>query len=270
VLWAARLPRRRAENHKYDFGHAVIVGGEVMTGATRLAARAALRVGAGLVSLLCPPVAFPVYAQASPSIITLPMGTPNEFRDYLGDRRRNAVLIGPGSGIGAATRKQVETALGVGKAMVIDADALTSFADRPGYLFQGVTDRCVLTPHEGEFARLFPDLPGDKLARVRAAAQLSGAVVLLKGADTVIAAPEGRVAINGNAPPDLATAGSGDVLAGIIVGLLAQGLEAFEAAAAGAWLHGAAGSVAGRGLIAEDLPEALPKAFRQLPRNESQ
>lgn len=261
-LWAARLPRRRPESHKYDFGHVVIVGGEVMTGAARLAARAALRAGAGLVSLVCPPAALPVYAQASPSVITLPMGTQTEFRELMKDPRRNAVLIGPGGGIGDATRKQVEAALGAGKAMVIDADALTSFADRPGDLVLSVTGRCVLTPHEGEFARLFPDLAGGKLARARAAAHLSGAVVLLKGADTVIAAPDGRVVINGNAPPDLATAGSGDVLAGIIVGLLAQGLEAFQAAAAAAWLHGAAGAVVGRGLIAEDLPEALPAVFR--------
>lgn len=266
ALWGTHLPRRRPESHKYDFGHAVIVGGGVMTGAARLAAQAALRVGAGLVSLVCPPAALPIYALASPSVITLPAGTLTEFRDILKDPRRNAVLIGPGGGVGGATRSQVEAALGAGKAMVIDADALTSFADRPGYLFLGITERCVLTPHEGEFARLFQDLTGSKLARVRAAAQLSGAIVLLKGADTVIAAPDGRLVINGNAPADLAVAGSGDVLAGLIVGLLAQGLDAFQAAAAAAWLHGAAGSVVGRGLVAEDLPESLLTVFRHLPR----
>lgn len=266
ALWAARLPRRRPESHKYDFGHALIVGGEVMTGAARLAARAALRVGAGLVSLACPPERLPVYAQASPSIITLPVGTLAEFQELLKDPRKNAVLIGPGGGIGGATRKQIAAALGAGKAMVIDADALTSFADQPDELFQAETERCVLTPHEAEFARLFPDLTGSKLARTRAAARRSGAVVLLKGQDTVIAAPDGRAVVNGNAPPDLATAGSGDVLAGFIVGLLAQGLKAFPAAAAAAWLHGAAGAAVGRGLIAEDLPEVLPKVFRHLPR----
>ncbi|MHA1601338.1 MAG: NAD(P)H-hydrate dehydratase [Alphaproteobacteria bacterium] len=266
ALWVARLPRRLPESHKYDFGHAVIVGGEVMTGAARLAARAALRVGAGLVSLVCPPAVLPVYAQASPSVITLPMETLAEFQDLLKDPRKNAVLIGPGGGIGSTTRKQVAAALGAGKAVAIDADALTSFADRPDELFQAGAGRCVLTPHEGEFARLFPDLTGSKLERARAAAQRSGAVVLLKGQDTVIADPDGRAVINGNAPPDLATAGSGDVLAGFIVGLLAQGLESFPAAAAAAWLHGAAGAALGRGLIAEDLPEVLPKVFRHLPR----
>ena len=269
-LWAARLPWRRPESHKYDFGHAVIVGGEVMTGAARLAARAALRVGAGLVSLACPPAVLPVYAQASPSVITLPLATPTEFRELLGDPRKNAVLVGPGGGIGDATCQHVLAALGAGKAVVIDADALTSFADRPGKLFQAVTDHCVLTPHEGEFARLFPDLAGSKLVRARAAARLSGAVILLKGGDTVIAAPDGRAVINGNAPADLATAGSGDVLAGLIVGLLAQGLGAFLAAAAAAWLQGAAGEVVGRGLIAEDLPEALPTVFRRLSRIQPQ
>ena len=265
-LWAARLPRRWPECHKYDFGHAVIVGGEAMTGAARLAARAALRVGAGLVSLACPPAVLPVYAQASPSIITLPLATQTEFRELLGDARKNAVLIGPGGGIGDATRQHVLAALGAGKAVVVDADGLTSFADRPAALFQAATERCVLTPHEGEFARLFPGLAGSKLVRARAAARLSGAVILLKGADTVIAAPDGRAVINGNAPPDLATAGAGDVLAGLIVGLLAQGLNSFQAAAAAAWLHGAAGEVAGRGLIAEDLPEALPAVFGELSR----
>lgn len=265
-LWAARLPRRQPESHKYDFGHAVIVGGEVMTGAARLAARAALRVGAGLVSLACPPAVLAVYAQASPSIITLPLATLTEFRELLGDPRKNAVLVGPGGGVGGATCEHVTAALGAGKAVVIDADALTSFADRPDELFQAATERCVLTPHEGEFARLFPDLTGNKLARARAAAKLSGAVILLKGGDTVIAAPDGRAVINGNAPPDLATAGTGDVLAGLIVGLLAQGLNSFQGAAAAAWLHGAAGEAVGRGLIAEDLPEALPMVFRKLSR----
>jgi NAD(P)H-hydrate epimerase len=265
ALWAARLPRRRLDSHKYDFGHAVIVGGAAMTGAARLAARAALRVGAGLVSLVCTPATFAVYAQASPSVITVPLDGIDAFRDWLNDPRQTAVLLGPGAGISDATRRHVEVALAAGKAAVLDADALASFADRRSDLFRAIAGRCVLTPHEGEFARLFPGLAGDKLARTRAAAKLSGAVVLLKGADTVIAAPDGRAAINGNAPPHLATAGSGDVLAGLIAGLLAQGLDAFPAACAGAWLHGAAGAAAGRGLIAEDLPEALPMAFRQLP-----
>jgi NAD(P)H-hydrate epimerase len=264
--WVARLPRRQPVSHKYDFGHAVVVGGAGMTGAARLAARSALRAGAGLVSLVCPPAVLPIYAQGSPGVITLPVANLADLQDLLIDPRKNAVLIGPGGGIGSGTREQVAAALGADKAVVLDADALTSFADRPDDLFRAVTGRCVLTPHEGEFARLFPDLTGSKLARARAAAHLSGAVVLLKGADTVIAVPDGRAVINGNAPANLATAGSGDVLSGLIVGLLAQGLAPFQAAAAAAWLHGAAGEAMGRGLIAEDLPEALPRVFRNLPR----
>jgi len=234
ALWAGRLPRRHLGSHKYDFGHAVIVGGAVLTGAARLAARAALRVGAGLVSLACPPATVAVYAQASPSVITLPMASIADFRILLSDPRKNAVLIGPGAGVSAATRRQVEAALGAGKAVVLDADALTCFADRPRELFQALSGRCVLTPHEGEFARLFRG-QGDKLARARAAAAQSGAAILLKGADTVIAAADGRAAINGNAPPTLATAGSGDVLSGFALGLMAQGLPGFDAACAASW-----------------------------------
>jgi NAD(P)H-hydrate epimerase len=265
ALWAAALPRRRADSHKYDFGHAVIVGGATMTGAARLAARAALRIGAGLVTVAGPRAALPVYALAGPSVITAPVATAADLRKLLADPRRNAVLVGPGGGVGEATRQHATLAARAGKAVVVDADALTSFAKQPQALFRRIAGPCVLTPHEGEFARLFPDLTGNKLARARAAAQRSGAVVLLKGADTVVAAPDGRAALNGQAPPHLATAGSGDVLAGMIVGLLAQGLDPFAAACAAAWLHGAAGAAAGRGLIAEDLPEALPVVLRDLP-----
>ena len=263
ALWSARYPWRRPDSHKYHFGHALILGGAVMTGAGRLAARAALRVGAGLVTVACTRETLPIYALA-PSVITAPVATEADYQALLADRRKNAVLLGPGNGVGPQTRGRALAALGAGKAVVLDADALTSFEARPSDLFEAIEGDCVLTPHEGEFGRLFADRDGDKLARARAAAALSGAVVLLKGADSVIAAPDGRAAINANAPPELATAGTGDVLAGLIVGLLAQGMTSFDAACAAAWLHGETGAALGPGLIAEDLPEALPAILRRL------
>jgi hydroxyethylthiazole kinase-like uncharacterized protein yjeF len=191
----------------------------------------------------------------------------------LADRRHNACVIGPGAGVGGQTRDLVLTALGEGRGVVLDADALTSFAGAPADLFDAVKafhdPQVVMTPHEGEFSRLFSELVADhkvrsKLERARLASRASGAVVLLKGADTVIAAPDGRAAITANAPPWLATAGAGDVLSGIIGGLLAQAVPAFEAACMAAWMHGEAGCEAGPGLIAEDLPEALPRVLRRL------
>ncbi len=272
ALWSLRYPWRRPDSHKYHFGHALILGGAVMTGAGRLAARAALRVGAGLVTVACTRETLPIYALSAPSAITAPVETEADYQALLADRRKNAVLLGPGNGVGAQTRGRAlaalgagqAAALGAGKAVVLDADALTSFEARPSDLFEAIEGPCVLTPHEGEFGRLFAGLAGDKLARARAAAALSGAVVLLKGADSVIAAPDGRAAINANAPPELATAGTGDVLAGLIVGLLAQGMTSFDAACAAAWLHGETGAALGPGLIAEDLPEALPGVLRRL------
>ena len=204
-----------------------------------------------------------VYAQTLEAVMTRAIAEPGGFDDLLADGRKNAVLIGPGNGVGEATRKRVLASLGANKACVLDADALTSFENQPSELFNAISSPCVLTPHEGEFARLFAP-EGDKPSRARAAAAESGAVVLLKGADTVIAAPDGRVAINENAPPELATAGAGDVLAGIAVALLAQGMTAFDAAGAAAWLHGEAAARFGPGLIAEDICETLPQALASL------
>jgi NAD(P)H-hydrate epimerase len=206
----------------------------------------------------------PIYALSTPSAIAVPLDGEADYRALLADARKNAVLLGPGNGVGGETRARTLAALAAGKATVVDADALTSFQDRPTNLFEAVSGPCVLTPHEGEFGRLFPDLAGGKLSRARAAAAASGAVVLLKGADSVIAAPDGRAAINANAPAALATAGTGDVLAGLIVGLLAQGMPSFEAACAAAWLHGECGAALGPGLIAEDLSEALPGVLARL------
>jgi hydroxyethylthiazole kinase-like uncharacterized protein yjeF len=261
--WVAAYSRPGLEAHKYTRGHAVVAGGAVMTGAGRLAARAAARIGAGLVTLAAPEAAFAIYAAALTGVIVHPVAGPDDFRALLADQRRNAALIGPGAGVGDETRAKVLAILGAGKQAVLDADALTSFAADPETLFRGISAPCVMTPHAGEFARLF-DPAGSKTERARRAARQSGAVILLKGADTVIAAPDGRVAVNANAPPHLATAGSGDVLAGMVLGLLAQGMEPFAAAAAAVWIHGAAASRFGLGLVAEDLIDAVPPVLAAL------
>lgn len=270
--WSGLFPWPGPESHKYRRGHALIAGGAVMTGAGRLAARAASRAGAGLVTVAAPEPAFPIYAGALTGVIVRPASGTEGFRDLLADPRRNAVLIGPGAGLAPETRDRVLAALAARKRTVLDADALTVFADEPGTLFASIRSDCVMTPHEGEFARLFgraAEISGGKLERARHAARESGAVVLLKGNDTVIAAPDGRAAINETAPPQLATAGSGDVLAGIVVGLLAQGMPAFEAAAAAVWLHADAARRVGAGLVAEDLIELLPAALAVLKNRAS-
>ena len=265
-LWSAALRWPRPGDHKYSRGHAVVAGGGEMTGAARLAARAAMRIGAGMVSVLCPPEASPVYAASLVGPLTVAADGPESFAEYLEDPRRSGALVGPGAGVSEDTREVALRALAVGKPTVLDADALTVFADEPQALFEAIGGTpAVLTPHEGEFARLF-EFVGDKPTRARKAAARSGAVVLLKGADTVVAAPDGRIAINANAPPDLATAGAGDVLAGLALGLLAQGLPPFEAAAAAAWIHGEAATAFGPGLIAEDLPDLVPPVLRELKR----
>jgi NAD(P)H-hydrate epimerase len=263
ALWLDRYPWPRPDGHKYSRGHAVIVGGSRLTGAGRLAARAALRVGAGLVTVAADTAALPIYAADAACVMTAPVDDAGAFAELLSDPRKNAALLGPGNGVSPTTRDRVLATLAAGKACVLDADALSVFADEPVRLFAAIAGPCVLTPHEGEFARLFR-LGGDKLARVRAAAALSHAVVLLKGADTVVAAPDGRTVINANAPPELATAGAGDVLAGLIVGLMAQGVALFDAACAAAWLHGEAATAVGPGLIGDDLPDNLPPVLRRL------
>lgn len=275
MFWAADFPRPNAEGHKYGRGHAIVAGGGALTGAARLAAYGALRSGAGLVSIASPPEAVAIYRSGRPSIMVRDTPDTAAFAAALSDERVRAVLVGPGNGVTPDTRANVLAALDGERACVIDADGISVFADNPDALFERVRARAaetVLTPHEGEFERLFGEASGearendarDRLGRVRAAAALSGAVVLLKGADTVIAAPDGRAAINDNAPPSLATAGSGDVLAGFILGLLAQGMPGFSAACAGVWLHGAAAVSFGPGLIAEDIADCLPRVLKTL------
>jgi NAD(P)H-hydrate epimerase len=210
-----------------------------------------------------PEIALPIYAAALTSIMVQPLAAPDDFDRLLDDRRISALLIGPGAGTGEQTRARVLAMLGSGRPTVLDADALTAFRDDPRSLDRAIVGPCILTPHEGEFRRLF-DSSGDKLTRTRAAARRSGAVVILKGSDTVIAAPDGRAIVNSNAPPTLATAGSGDVLSGIVLGLLANKMDPFLAAAAAVWIHGAAAAAFGPGLMAEDLPDLLPNVLRRL------
>lgn len=261
-LWLRQWPRPGADSHKYRRGHVLVLGGP-MTGAGRLCAEAARRIGAGLVTIACAPDDRLIYASARPGTIVTTVNDGQAYARLATEPRFAALLLGPGAGCSAATRAAVEAALATMKPCVIDADGLSAFADAPQTLFDAIAGPCVLTPHEGEFRRLFA-LDGSKLDRARAAARQSGAVVLLKGADTVVAAPDGRACINTNAPADLATAGSGDVLSGLIAGLLAQGVPAFEAAAAACWVHGNAAARFGAGLLAEDLIDGLPAVLADL------
>jgi hydroxyethylthiazole kinase-like uncharacterized protein yjeF len=276
AIWRDVAPRLSASSHKYTRGAALVVSGPAhRTGAARLAARAALRVGAGLATIASPFDAVAANSAQSTAVMVAPFDGLADFARLLADPRRNAALIGPGAGVGEATRGLVAAALtepsAAPRAIVLDADALTSFAgDAAGLaaLIAREGRATLVTPHEGEFARLFRGRPevldqASKLARARAAAVALGAVVVLKGADTIVAAPDGRAAIGFDLPPTLATAGSGDVLAGLACGLLAQRMPVFEAAAAAVWLHGAAARALGPGLIAEDLIEAAPAALRE-------
>ena len=273
-LWGGQFPLPRPDGHKYSRGHAVVVsGGLSTTGAARLAARGALRAGAGLVTIASPREALAVNAAASLAVMVRPVDGAAELGAFLRDRRRNAVVLGPGGGVGAAMRELVTAVLASEAAAVLDADALTSFADDLAGLVALISNRggraAVMTPHDGEFSRLFKVIDEDanlkgKLEKARLAARSTGAILLFKGPDTVVAAPDGRAVIAENAPPYLATAGAGDVLSGMIGGLLAQGMPAFEAASAAVWLHGQAASAFGPGLIAEDLSEMLPKVYGRL------
>jgi hydroxyethylthiazole kinase-like uncharacterized protein yjeF len=267
-LWRAAFPKPGSNTHKYSRGASLILSGPAhATGAARLAARGALRVGAGLVAVASPDDAVAVNAASLTAIMVRPFSNVFGFEQLLADPRIKSCVVGPGAGIGQTTRSLTIAALGRRCGLVLDADALTSFSDDQEVLFTRLHENCVLTPHEGEFAKLFPDLLHEtpsRLAAAREAAEVAGCTVILKGPDTVIAAPDGRAAVNANAPPTLATAGSGDVLAGFVAGLLAQGMPTFEAACAAVWLHGEAANHFGPGLIAEDLPEILPRVLKGL------
>ena len=258
--------------HKYARGHGVVVSGPAhATGAARLAARGALRSGAGLVSVASPVDAVPINAASLTAIMVKPFSGATGLAELLQDRRLNAVVIGPGCGVGKRTQELVAAVLASPAAAVLDADALTSFASNPNELFLLMREPAVLTPHEGEFERLFPGLLArstNKVDAVRNAARASRCTVVLKGPDTVIAAHDGRVLVNTHAAPTLATAGSGDVLAGMVAGLMAQRVNSFEAAAMAVWLHGDAAMRFGPGLISEDLPDLLPSVLSALKEND--
>ncbi|HXQ83210.1 MAG TPA: NAD(P)H-hydrate dehydratase [Xanthobacteraceae bacterium] len=274
ALWRAKFPVPRPDGHKYHRGHAVVVSGPMWsTGAARLAARGALRAGAGLVTIASPREALAVNAADNLAVMVRPVDGAAELAAFLADRRLNALAIGPGMGVGEATGELVLAALSGGRGVVLDADAITSFSATPQHLAAALKARhqqaTILTPHDGEFYRYFSELDGrtkvgSKLERARLAANITGVVVLIKGADTVVAAPDGRASIAANAPAYLATAGAGDVLTGMAAGLLAQGMPAFEAASAAVWLHGEAAAAFGPGLISEDLPETLPRVYQAL------
>jgi hydroxyethylthiazole kinase-like uncharacterized protein yjeF len=278
-LWLAALPFPAVDAHKYARGHAcVFSGGPSATGAARLAALAAARAGAGAVTVLSPPAAMQVNAAHLTAIMLRRIASEGELIDFARERKPSSYAIGPGFGVGENARSFILSLLGRKDAdcngMVVDADAITSFRDDPALLFAAAASSgapsLVLTPHAGEFRRLFPDLAegeaGSKLEAARRAARRANAVVVYKGPDSVIAAPDGRARINSNGAPFLATAGSGDVLAGIIAGLMAQGMSAFDAASAAVWIHAEAGSRFGPGLIAEDLPRLLPGILSELFR----
>lgn len=258
--WIENFPWPRLEAHKYARGHTVVVSGGISaTGAARLAALSALRVGSGLVTVASPASAVIVNAAQLTSVMVRGFGDLDGFMDVARDARLNSFVIGPGNGVGEATRARVLHLLSLKRSIVLDADALTSFAEDPNELFDALHEEAVVTPHTGEFGRLFPDLKGAaKHEAARQAAKRTGATVVFKGADTVIARPDGQILINANAPATLATAGSGDVLAGLIAGLMAQGMSGFDAASAGVWIHGEAASLFGAGLISEDLPDLVP------------
>lgn len=272
ALWRDAWPHHAADTHKFRRGAvAVVAGGVASVGAPRLSARAAMRIGAGLTTILCEPEAVPVHAARGPDAL-MQRAAPDAaaLTAFLEDRRIAVAMAGPALGFDSRAAGMVRALAACDRPIVLDADALTLIAGQPGGARAVLSQRTaasVLTPHEGEFQRLFggePTVVGEasKLERARKAAALSGCVIVYKGADTVIAAPDGRAAINATGSAALATAGSGDVLAGLISGLLAQGMPAFEAACAAVWLHGRAGEALGMGLIADDLPEAIPSALR--------
>ena len=271
-FWLRYFPRLKPDGHKYDRGHAVVVSGPMeSTGAARLAARAALRVGAGLCTVATSKAAFYINAAQLTTIMVAAFDGATGLAEFLSDQRLNAVLIGPGAGATAETRDLVAAVLSTDATVVLDADGLTAFTESPQELFGLIKNRpapTILTPHAGEFDRIFPELGNaeSKLVQAKRASEISGGVIVFKGPDTVIAAPDGLAAINESAPPWLATGGTGDVLAGLITGLSAQGMAALDAAVAGVWVHAELARTCGPGMIAEDMAELLPGLLQKLDK----
>lgn len=265
--WKSLIPAPDRASHKYTRGHVVILGGNRLTGAARLASEAAMRIGAGMCTIVADFEVAGVYQSGAPHILFEPLESLVDFSRHLDDERRRAVLVGPGAGRedAKALRAAVIDVLGTRKAAVIDADALSVFEGHSRELFEALHDNVVLTPHEGEFTRVFGDmLPGSRADNAVDAAKKSNAVVVLKGADTIIAHPDGRIITNSHSSPWLATAGTGDVLAGMVLGLVAQGMTAFDAACAATWMHGEAAIKIGPGLVAPDLIALIPSVLKEL------
>lgn len=264
ALWGAKYRFCGPQSHKYNRGHMVVLGGREPTlGASRLASLAGLRAGAGLVTLAAPAETYPIQAAALMDVMVRRFDSAFGFMGILADKRIMSVLIGPGAGLGEKTVELVREVGTKNKALVLDADALTSLVGRLDLIKQIKSDDVVLTPHEGEFARLFPTVKfeDDRISAVRTAAEQAQATIVLKGVSTVVAAPDGRVSIASNAPSWLSVGGTGDVLSGIVCGLIAQGMPAFEAASAAVWIHGEAGMKAGRGMIASDMLHGISRSL---------
>lgn len=258
-LW--KIPALAIDANKYTRGHVVVYGGYPMTGAARLAARSAARAGAGMVTIGTRTSALDSYLASVESILVKPADDSRQWGELL--VKANASIVGPGAGVGELAKDIALESLRRGVPTVLDADAVTSFAGEINELADAVRGETVMTPHEGEFARLFK-IEGERDSRALEAARQANCVMVLKGSRTVIASPDDRVVVNDNAPPTLATAGSGDVLAGLIASLLARGMSAFDAACAGVWVHGEAANRAAPGLIADDLPELIALVLADL------
>lgn len=269
-LWVKNFPRPRIDGNKYDRGYVIISGGDISektasSGAAKIAAKCALRAGAGLVAVTCNKETFPIYAASFQAIMVKSIETAKEFSALISDKKISSVSIGSGSGLSQQTKNKVIYALKHKKSLVIDADALTVFADEPERLFTEIKSPCILTPHAGEFNRLFGsfiDKNEQRIPQAQKAAALSNSVVILKGNNSVIASPCGKISVNYESSPYLASAGTGDALAGICAGLLAQSMPAFEAACAAVWLHSQTAIKIGAGLIAEDIEKHLPLAIK--------